>query len=84
MKGENMYKIKVIGNVLIFVGLLLLIISILINNISLLSIIGIVIVCIGFIFFLFFWKCPICHKHLPFNGMIGMEYCPYCGNEIDT
>ena len=53
MKGENMYKIKLIGNVLIFVGLLLLIISILINNIPLLSIIGIVIVCIGFIFFYF-------------------------------
>ena len=59
-----MYKIKLIGNVLIFVGLLLLIISILIDNIPLLSITGIVIVCIGFIFFLFFWNCSVCYKHL--------------------
>ena len=79
-----MYKIKLIGNVLIFVGLLLLIISILIDNIPLLSITGIVIVCIGFIFFLFFCQFLICHKHLPFNGMIGMKYCLYCRNEIDT
>ena len=82
---ENMRKVKVIGNILIVMGLLLLIIPLLVNsNTPLLPIAGVVIVCIGYVFFFLFWRCPFCHKHLPFNGMIGMENCPYCGNEIDT
>ena len=81
---ENMKKKKNIGNALIVVGLLLMGIPLLIDIIvPPVMIAGLIITCIGFIYFLIFWRCPFCRKQLPFQGMFGMEYCPYCGNKID-
>ncbi len=30
-----------------------------------------------------YWRCSYCKKILPFNGSIGMEYCPYCSTELE-
>ena len=80
-----MKKRKIKGNTLIVVGLLLLTTTLLTDIVvPLLSIAGVIITCIGFIYFLIFWRCPFCRKHLPFHGMIGMVNCPYCGNKIDS
>ena len=80
-----MKKVKIVGNVLLVVGLILLTVSALLDfNIPFLGIAGIIIACIGFLFFLIFWRCPFCRKHLPFHGMIGMVNCPYCGNKLDS
>lgn len=80
-----MRKIKVIGNTLIIVGILLLVSALIIDSIApLLSITGLIVACLGLLYFLFYWRCPHCHKHLPFNGMLGMEHCPYCGNQLNT
>lgn len=80
-----MKKVMVIGNAFIVLGALLLVMSLLLDTISvLLSILGIVLVCIGFLFFSVFWRCPVCHAHLPFRGMIALVFCPYCGSKIDS
>lgn len=44
---------------------------------------GLIIVVIGWLILLFFWKCPYCHTHLPFAGSLGMNVCPYCGNDLE-
>lgn len=80
-----MKKRKIIGNTLIIVGLLLLATTLLTDAVvPLLPIAGLIIACIGFIYFLIFWRCPVCQMPLPFHGMIGMVNCPYCGNKIDS
>lgn len=83
-----MRKIKIISNTFIIVGILLLIVGLIMNSSSwLLPIVGvggIIIACIGYVYFWIFWRCSFCHKHLPFNGMLGIKNCPYCGNEIDN
>lgn len=30
-----------------------------------------------------FWRCPWCHKIMPPLGMVDIEFCPYCGTDID-
>lgn len=80
-----MKKVKLTGNILLVIGLILLTVSTLLNfKIPIIGIVGIMIACIGFLFFLIFWRCPFCHKPLPFHGMIGMVSCPYCGNKLDS
>ena len=37
----------------------------------------------GQIVLLLAWKCPHCDRHLPINGMFGMDFCPYCGNRLE-
>lgn len=80
-----MKKVKITGNILLVVGMLLLILSILLDSkFPIITIAGVILACMGFLFFLIFWRCPFCHKHLPFQGMMGMENCPYCGNKLDS
>lgn len=80
-----MKKTKIIGNILIGVGLVFLLIALMVDHVApFLSIVGIVIACIGFLYFFAFWRCSFCHRHLPFHGMMGMVNCPYCGNKIDA
>ncbi len=81
-----MTKVKIIGNALILAGILLMIVAVIMNNNAtpVLGIAGMVVSCSGFIYFTIFWKCPFCETSLPINGMIGMEYCPYCGGKLDS
>ena len=81
-----MKKVKITGDILLVMGLILLTVSTFLFDfkIPIIGIAGIIIACIGYLYFLIFWRCPFCHKHLPFNGMIGMVSCPYCGNELDS
>lgn len=80
-----MKKVKITGNILLAAGLALLIVSALLDfKFPIVGIAGISIACIGFLFFLIFWRCPFCRKHLPFHGMIGMVNCPYCGNKLES
>ena len=78
-----MKKGKIIGNTLIVIGMLLMIVAVLTDIATpLLGIAGLIVTCGGLIYFLFFWRCPSCRMPLPFHGMIGMEYCPYCGETL--
>lgn len=80
-----MKKVKITGNILLVTGLILLTVSTLLDlKVPIIGIVGIIIACTGFLFFLIFWRCPFCHKHLPFHGMAGMVSCPYCGNKLDS
>lgn len=31
---------------------------------------------------LLFWRCPHCRKMLPKRFLIGMDYCPRCGQSL--
>ncbi|MEG2441902.1 MAG: hypothetical protein RSB37_10380 [Acetivibrio sp.] len=77
--------VKRVGNILLIMGVLLLLISLLVDGVfsGVISITGIIIALAGLFLFLLFWKCPSCNKRLPFHGLLGMENCPYCGNEIN-
>lgn len=80
-----MKKVKITGYILLITGIILLAVSILFNLESpIIGIAGVIIACIGYIYFFIFWRCPFCHKHLPFDGVIGMVSCPYCGNSLDS
>lgn len=84
-----MKNVKITGNVLLIVGLILLAGGAFFPGEAsmrtpVLSITGVVVACMGVLYFMIFWRCPHCHKHLPFHGMLGMENCPYCGCELDS
>ena len=36
-----------------------------------------------FVVELVFWRCPNCRRLLPSTGMITMQHCPYCGQDLD-
>lgn len=79
-----MHKVKVIGNTLLVIGILLLLIACITDYMTpLLSIAGIVAACMGYVFFWLFWRCPHCGRHLPMQGMLFIEVCPYCSKELD-
>ena len=81
-----MTKVKIIGNALILAGILLMIVALLMNNNAtpVLGIAGMVVSCSGFIYFTIFWKCPFCETSLPINGVIGGDYSPYWGGNLDS
>ncbi len=73
------------GRILIVIGILFMIIGV---NTSeavqiFFGIAGLIINIIGLLVFQFFWKCPYCHMHLPSQGSVGMEFCPFCGNDLE-
>ena len=78
--------LKIVGNIFIITGIVILIIPLLINDNlkAIFSIVGVIIAIIGLLLFLIFWKCPFCHTPLPFPGPIGIKHCPYCGSELDV
>lgn len=83
----NLNRVKIIGDLLILSGITFLLISFMLDVVKpsltpIAVVIGALLAVSGFVFFLFFWKCPSCRKHLPFSGMLGMEYCPYCGKNL--
>lgn len=79
-----MKKIKITGIALLIVGLLLMAVALIKEIVILpLAFAGLIIACSGFIYLFIFWRCPYCHTHLPFHGMIGIDHCPYCGNKLD-
>ena len=51
------------------------------------SIICVIIVIVDFISWvvtMFLWcKCPHCGKHLHYQGVLGVEFCPYCGASVE-
>lgn len=82
-----MKKIKYTGGAITGIGMLAMIIAVIIKQgpfVPILGIAGLLIFCSGCIYFLIFWRCPYCHRHLPTQGMIGMTHCPYCGTELDN
>ena len=44
---------------------------------------GFLVLTSGPLLLLFRWRCPHCGRALPASGILGMEYCPYCGNVLD-
>ena len=83
----SLKKVKIIGNIVGFLGVILVLIGVLVGeNYDLLGkIIAILGMCglIGdLIFYLIFWKCPYCYSFLPIK-MFGMKYCPYCGTDLE-
>lgn len=48
------------------------------------AVVAIVYLCIIVALSFIFWRCPNCTFGLPLQGMIFMEYCPYCGKPLDT
>ncbi len=80
----NMKKVKRNGNILLFAGMVLLIIFIFMDSENpVIGIIGMIISVMGFVYYGIFWRCPHCSRHLPMQGTLGMEHCPYCGNKLD-
>ena len=77
--------VRLCGNAFIILGILSLAVSIMSSGFIqvLLSVIGILLTVLGFFLFLLFWKCPYCHMHLPFSGLLGIKFCPYCGNDLE-
>ena len=77
-----MKKVKIVGYSLLVTGLMFLTTSLLIDK-FVVGVVGMVVVCTGMIYFCIKWRCTYCKMSLPLNGMLGMTYCPYCGNQLD-
>ncbi len=73
------------GWTLIVVGILFMIIGV--NTAEAVHIFfgiaGLIINIIGLLVFQFFWKCPYCHRHLLSQGSVEMEFCLFCGNDLE-
>lgn len=80
---SSMKKIKIVGYSLLVAGMIFLAISLLIDK-FIVGIAGMLVASIGMIYFCIKWHCPYCKISLPLYGMLGMTYCPYCGNELDS
>lgn len=80
----KIHIVKIIGNLLIFAGLILMAVCLPLPEdlVPFFGIPGLILALGGFVFFFFFWRCPVCHTPLPFYGSVGMTHCPYCGNEL--
>lgn len=78
--------VRIAGLLLLFSGLLLMVISLILEDSIIAMIIGIsglVISVGGWIFFLIFWRCHVCYRWLPFQGIFSIQCCPYCGNDLE-
>lgn len=53
------------------------------TEIPVLSVIGLLILIGGGVVFLVFYRCPHCHRLLPWRAPLDMEYCPFCGEFIE-
>ena len=79
-----MRKVKIVGNLILVTGMILLVITLLIDKfVPIVGSAGMITCCAGVIYFFIKWRCPFCKKALPTQGMIGMTYCPYCSNKLD-
>lgn len=80
----NLRKWQVLYNSLIVLGMVLLIIAILVDErlTVIFGVAGLASAICGFILQFIVWKCPHCDKRLPTTGTLGMDHCPYCGNNL--
>ena len=79
-------KVRKIAAFAMGIGILLFLISSLIESESFLavcSIVGFILIIGGLIFLLIFWKCPCCYRGLPFDGFLRIKYCPHCGYDLE-
>ena len=79
--------VRIVGNSFLFGGFFILCLMILLDNFNFigiaLTLLGVFSSLIGYILYGLFWKCPFCYKHLPYYGSLGMEFCPYCGTDLE-
>lgn len=75
----DLRRVKIIGNLILFIGGCILMLALIFNNYTqiFLGILGIIVIFIGYLFFFLLWRCPYCHRPLPFHGLLGVHYCPY-------
>lgn len=51
-------------------------------NVMWLAVIGLAAMLLGIAAKLIYWRCPKCGRMLPIRSVTGMEFCPYCGEEL--
>lgn len=80
----NLRKWQALYYSLIVLGMVLLIIAILVDErlTVIFGVAGLASAICGFILQFIVWKCPHCDKRLPTTGILGMDHCPYCGNNL--
>lgn len=78
-------KARNISFVLFAISITLFIIGFLVSEAIMLFFIGsgMVLIITARIILLLYWRCSNCEKGLPSSEIIGIEYCPYCGSNIE-
>lgn len=81
-------KAKIVVIALEVLALLFMVVGLLLGGwnemvLAVLAIIGFLLFVTGAVLALLFWRCPWCHRIMPLQRMISIEFCPYCGTDID-
>ena len=70
-----------LGDAMIIGGVVVTAIGLRLNAMWL-AVIGLAAMLLGIAAKLIYWRCPKCGRMLPIRSVTGMEFCPYCGEEL--
>lgn len=80
LKGSPKFA-RDVGDALIIGGVVVTAIGLGLNAMWL-AVIGLAAMLLGIAAKLIFWRCPKCGRLLPIRSVTGIEFCPYCGEEL--